>query len=138
MDTTVRFAVSLDQRLLDDFDRISDRQGYASRSEAVRDLIRDHLVHQDWDHKGVTMGTITIVYDHHTHDLTNKLMEIQHDYHELVVSTMHVHLDHDNCLEVLVVKGKGKRIRYLSDALISAKGVKHGKLTITSAGRDLV
>lgn len=138
MSETVRFAVSLDKVLLDKFDAMRAHQNYASRSEAVRDLIRDHLVEQGWDDKHQAMGTITLVYDHHVRDLTDKLTNIQHDHHEIVMSTMHVHLDHDNCLEVLVVKGKGKHIRSLADHLISAKGVKHGKLTITTAGKDIV
>lgn len=138
MPTVTRFAVSLEPDLLDKFDRLRQRQNYASRSEAVRDLIRDHLVEQGWDDKRHAMGTVTLVYDHHVRDLSDKLTSIQHDHHELILSTMHVHLDHDNCLEVLVVKGKGERIRSLADHLISTKGVKHGKLTITTAGKEIV
>ena len=138
MAKTVRFAVSLDSALLTSFERACKRQKYASRSEAIRDLIRDHLVEQGWDDKRAAMGTITLVYDHHVKDLTDKLTNIQHDHHESILSTMHVHLDHDNCLEVLVVKGKGAGIRNLADRLISTKGVKHGKLTITTAGKELV
>lgn len=137
MGETVRFAISLDSDLLENFEQTRIRQNYASRSEAIRDLIRDHLVEQDWDDRRHAMGTVTLVYDHHVRDLTDKLTNIQHDHHELVLSTMHVHLDHDNCLEVLVVKGKGSHIRSLADQLISAKGVKHGKLTITTAGKEL-
>ncbi len=137
MHKTVRFAVSLDQRLLDDFDRILVNTQYATRSEAVRDLIRDRLVGENWDAKQDTVGTITIVYDHHVHDLTEKLTSLQHDYHKLILSTMHVHLDHDHCIEVLVVKGKGKAVRTVADSLISTKGVKHGKLTMTTAGKEL-
>lgn len=137
MGETVRFAISLDSDLLETFEQTRTRQKYASRSEAIRDLIRDHLVEQDWDDKRHAMGTVTLVYDHHVRDLSEKLTNIQHDHHELVLSTMHVHLDHDNCLEVIVVKGKGQRIRSLADQLISAKGVKHGKLTITTAGKEL-
>lgn len=138
MPTVTRFAVSLEPDLLDKFDRLRQRQNYASRSEAVRDLIRDHLVEQGWDDKRHAMGTVTLVYDHHVRDLSDRLTSIQHDHHELILSTMHVHLDHDNCLEVLVVKGKGERIRSLADHLISTKGVKHGKLTITTAGKEIV
>lgn len=137
MKKTVRFAVSLDNHLLDDFDRILVSRKYATRSEAVRDLIRDHLVGEDWDAKKDTVGTITIVYDHHVHDLTEKLTDIQHDFHKLILSTMHVHLDHDHCIEVLVVKGKGHEIRTVADSLISTKGVKHGKLTMTTTGKEL-
>jgi CopG family nickel-responsive transcriptional regulator len=137
MNETVRFAVSLDQNLLKDFDRMRQRQGYENRSEAVRDLIRNHLVQQEWDDKEETMGTITLVFNHHKRNLTEKLTSTQHDYHHLVVSTMHVHLDHDNCLEILAVKGPGQKIRSLSDQLISTKGVKHGKLTLTTAGKEI-
>jgi len=137
MDKTVRFAVSLDNGLLRDFDRARNRQKYVSRSEAVRDLIRDHLVELDWDDKRDTMGTVTLVYNHHVRDLTDKLTSMQHEHHQLVLSTMHVHLDHDNCLEVLVVKGSGRQIRALADRLIGAKGVKHGKLTITTGGKEI-
>ena len=137
MKKTVRFAVSLDHHLLDDFDRVLVSKKYATRSEAVRDLIRDHLVGEDWDAKRETVGTITIVFDHHIRDLTEKLTSIQHDYHRLILSTMHVHLDHDHCLEVLVVKGKGSAVRTVADSLISTKGVKHGKLTMTTTGKEL-
>ena len=117
MKKTVRFAVSLDHHLLDDFDRVLVSKKYATRSEAVRDLIRDHLVGEDWDAKKDTVGTITIVYDHHVHDLTEKLTDIQHDFHRLILSTMHVHLDHDHCIEVLVVKGKGREVRTVANSL---------------------
>jgi len=137
MKKTVRFAVSLDHHLLDDFDRVLVNKKYATRSEAVRDLIRDHLVGEDWDAKRETVGTLTIVFDHHVRDLTEKLTSLQHDYHKLILSTLHVHLDHDHCLEVLVVKGKGREIRAVADSLISTKGVKHGKLTMTTTGKEL-
>lgn len=137
MKKTVRFAVSLDHHLLDDFDRVIVAKKYETRSEAIRDLIRDHLVAEDWDAKRATVGTITIVYDHHVRDLMDKLMDIQHAHHKLIRSTLHVHLDHDHCLEVLVVQGKGREIREIADTLISTKGVKHGKLTITTAGTEL-
>jgi CopG family nickel-responsive transcriptional regulator len=137
MKKLVRFGVSLDHHLLDDFDRLIQRRKYTNRSEALRDLIRDHLVGQEWDEDKETVGTITFVYDHHVRDLTRKLTDIQHRYQKLILSGMHVHLDHDHCLEVLVVKGKGSEIRKVADALISVKGVKHGKLTMTTTGKEL-
>jgi len=137
MKKLVRFGVSLDHHLLDDFDRVITRKNYTNRSEALRDLIRDNLVGQEWDENKVTIGTITIVYDHHVHDLTDKLTDIQHHYHRLVLSSLHVHLDHDHCLEVLVVRGKGAEIRKVADTLIGTKGVKHGKLTMTTTGQGL-
>lgn len=137
MKKLVRFGVSLDHHLLDDFDRLIARKNYATRSEALRDLIRDNLVGQEWDDNKDTVGTITLVYDHHVRDLTEKLTDIQHDYERLILSAMHVHLDHDHCLEVLAVRGKGRDIRQVADRLIATKGVKHGKLTMTTTGKGL-
>ena len=137
MKKLVRFGMSLDHHLLDDFDALIRRKKYTNRSEALRDLIRENLVGQEWDDNKDTVGTVTIVYDHHVHDLTRKLTDIQHRFQLLIVSGMHVHLDHDNCLEVLVVKGKGSDIKKVSDALVSTKGVKHGKLTMTTTGKGL-
>jgi CopG family nickel-responsive transcriptional regulator len=133
----VRFGVSLDRRLLDDFDRLIERRKYTNRSEAIRDLIRGDLVEQEWDQNKETIGTITFVYDHHVPDLSRKLTHIQHDFQGHIMAGMHVHLDHDHCLEVLVAKGKGAAIRKVADALLSVKGVKHGKLTMTTTGKGL-
>jgi CopG family nickel-responsive transcriptional regulator len=137
MDELVRFGVSLDRHLLEDFDRHIRRRRYTNRSEAIRDLIRDKLVGEEWDENKETVGTITFVYDHHVPDLTGTLTDIQHDYHGQILSGMHVHLDHNHCLEVLVVKGKGTEIKKVADALVSVKGVKHGKLTMTTTGKSL-
>lgn len=109
MKKLVRFGVSLDHQLLDDFDRLIARKGYTNRSEALRDVIRDNLVGQEWDDNHETVGTVTFVYDHHVRDLTHRLTALQHDYQHLIQSGMHVHLDHDHCLEVLVLRGKGSR-----------------------------
>lgn len=133
----VRFGVSLGDHLLKAFDRHIERRKYTNRSEAVRDLIRDNLVGEEWDHDRETVGTVTFVYDHHVPDLTRKLTHIQHDFQGHIMAGMHVHLDHDHCLEVLVVKGKGSAIRKVADALVSVKGVKHGKLTMTTTGKGL-
>ncbi len=137
MDELVRFGVSLDRKLLAEFDRHIRRKRYTNRSEALRDLIRDNLVGEEWDENKETVGTITFVYDHHVRDLTGKLTDIQHDYHGQILSGIHVHLDHNHCLEVLVVKGKGVEIKKVADALVSVKGVKHGKLTMTTTGKSL-
>lgn len=137
MDRLVRFGVSVDQRLLEEFDRHIQRRHYTNRSEAIRDLIRDSLVGQEWSEDKETVGTITFVYDHHVRDLTGKLTDIQHAYQGQILSGMHVHLDHDHCLEVLVVRGKGSQIKKVADALVSVKGVKHGKLTMTTTGKSL-
>ena len=134
----VRFGVSMDENLLQRFDTLISRKGYANRSEAMRDLIREHLVEEEWREKGREMiGTITIVYNHHTRGLSDTLIDLQHHFHNLVVSTMHLHLDEDNCLEVLVVKGKVDKIKSIADKLISTRGVKHGKLTMTTTGKEL-
>ena len=137
MDKLVRFGVSLSRRLLKAFDRHIAARKYTSRSEALRDLIRDNLVGEEWNEDKETVGTVTFVYDHHVRDLTNKLTNIQHDFQGLILSGLHVHLDHDHCLEVLVVKGRGSEITRAADALISVKGVKHGKLVMTTTGKEL-
>lgn len=137
MKKLVRFGISLDHHLLDNFDDLITRKGYTNRSEAIRDLIRDNLVEREWDANKETVGTITIVYDHHVPDLTEKLTTIQHDYQRLILSGMHVHLDHDHCLEVLAVRGKGAEIQKVADILIGTKGVKHGKLATTTTGKAL-
>jgi len=138
MAQVTRFGVSLDPELLRRFDRLIDDKGYANRSEAIRDLIREVLVRQEWEgEKNENVGTITMIYDHHSHDAGDKLADVQHDHHRAILSTMHIHLDHDNCLEVLAVKGSGRLLRQLADELISLKGVKHGKLVATTTGKHL-
>lgn len=137
MSHTTRFAVSLDSKLLDSFDRVIEEQGYNNRSEAVRDLIRDKLVTQNWDDKEETVGTITLIFNHHLYTLSDDLTSKQHEHHSLIISSMHLHLDHDNCLEIIAVKGKGNDIRKLANSLISMKGVKHGKLTLTTSGKEI-
>lgn len=137
MTKLTRFGVSLDQDLLAEFDGLIERRSYTNRSEAIRDLIRDSLVGQEWHENKDAVATITFVYDHHVPDLTRKLIHIQHDFQGHIMAGMHVHLDHDHCLEVLVAKGKGAAIRKVADALLSVKGVKHGKLTMTTTGKGL-
>lgn len=137
MTTAVRFAVSLDPGLLAQFDALRGKRHYNNRSEAIRDLIRNELVADDWDGKAAALGTITLVYDHHAPALQECLTDIQHAHHALVLSAMHLHLDHDYCLEVIAVKGPGAELRELADRLISIKGVKHGKLTATALGNEL-
>ncbi|HZT33661.1 MAG TPA: nickel-responsive transcriptional regulator NikR [Bryobacteraceae bacterium] len=133
-----RIGVAIDSDLLDQFDRLIARRGYTNRSEAFRDLIRDELVEKTWESPGSNVvGTVTLVYDHHVRMLNEKLTDMQHEHHRSILSTLHVHLDHDNCLEVLVVRGKAGDVQKIADALISTKGVKHGRLTITTSGADL-
>jgi CopG family nickel-responsive transcriptional regulator len=133
----VRFGVSLDQALLREFDRFIAGKQYATRSEAIRDIIRDNLVGQQWSDNEETVGTITIVYDHHVRALCDKLTATQHRFQPLIQSGMHIHLDHNHCLEVLVVRGKGREIKKVADLLIGIKGVKHGKFTMTTTGKGL-
>ena len=133
-----RIGVAIDSELLEKFDKLIEGRGYTNRSEAFRDLIRDELIQKKWENLDqLVMGTVTLVYDHHVRMLSEKLTNIQHDFHHNILSTLHVHLDHDNCLEVLVVKGKAKDVQKVADALISTKGVKHGRLTLTTSGADL-
>lgn len=129
-----RFGISIDARLLEQFDALIERKGYSNRSEAIRDLIRGALVDQQWgEDKRETVATVTLVYDHHTRDLSDKLTEHQHSHHDAIVSALHVHLDAHNCLEVVVVRGTAADVRRLADELIGTKGVKHGKLVLTTA-----
>lgn len=133
-----RFSVSLPPMLLEQLDEMTREKGYVNRSQAIADMIRAHLVeHRQKDAKGEIAGTITLVYDHHKQHVQETLTDIQHDHHEVIVSTIHVHLDHHNCLEVLVVRGQAGLIKKIADELIAAKGVKHGKLTVTTTGKDL-
>jgi CopG family nickel-responsive transcriptional regulator len=133
-----RIGVAIDTGLLERFDRLIAGRGYTNRSEAFRDMIREELVEQSWESpENQVVGTVTLVYDHHVRLLGEKLTGIQHEYHHSVLSTLHVHLDHDLCLEVVVIRGKAGAVRSLADALISAKGVKHGRLTLTTAGAEL-
>jgi len=138
MSDLVRFSVSMDSRLLERFDRLIAEKGYQSRSEALRDLIRDHLVEEEWASADAeVVGVVSILYDHHTRGLDETLTAVQHDYHETVVSAIHVHLDHHNCFEALVVKGRAEDIRRMADRLGSLRGVKHARVTVSSSGRDL-
>jgi len=138
MSDLARVGVAIDSLLLQQFDELIGQRGYTNRSEAFRDLIRDELVRKSWESPDAdVVGTVTLVYNHHVRMLNEKLTGMQHDHHENILSTMHVHLDHDNCLEVIVVKGKAKNVQHIADGLISTKGVKHGHLTITTTGAGL-
>ncbi len=139
MGKTIRFGVSLDSDLLEKFDALCEEKSYQTRSEAIRDLIRKMLVEQEWENaKGEAAGTLTMVYDHHQSGLSQKLVEIQHDAHEVILSTLHCHLDHHNCLEVLVLQGSVEKIKSLGQQLISTKGVKHGHLGMTTTGKGII
>src|SRR5580658_2182764 len=138
MSNLARIGVAIDSLLLKRFDQLIAQRGYTNRSEAFRDLIRDELVQKSWESPDAdVVGTVTLVYNHHVRMLNEKLTGMQHDHHKNILSTMHVHLDRDNCLEVIVVKGKARSVQHIADGLISTKGVKHGSLTITTTGAGL-
>lgn len=138
-ESAVRFSISLPAKLAKQLDQMTREKSYNNRSLALADMIRAQLVeHQQRVGDTEIAGTITLVYDHHKQHVQATLTDIQHDHHEVIVSTLHVHLDHHNCLEVLVVRGKARLVRRIADELIAAKGVKHGRLTVTTTGKDLV
>lgn len=139
MGEVVRFGISADSRLLERFDALIADKGYVNRSEAVRDLIRNALVEHQWEvGEEEAVGTVTLVYDHHTSDLADRLTEHQHTHHEEIVSTLHIHLDAHNCLEVVVLRGKAREIGHLASVLIGTKGVKHGQFVASTTGEDVV
>ena len=129
-----RFGVSIEESLLADFDRLIERKGFANRSEALRALIRNLLLDTrvQEDAQAEVIGTLTLVYDHHAGDLSARLTELEHRFHHAVVSTLHVHFDERNCLEVLVVRGRNSEVRKIADSLIGTRGVHHGRLVIGS------
>lgn len=133
----VRFSVSIDQELVEAFDSLVEAQGYANRSEAIRDAMRSRLVRQEWEKGDEVAGVITLLYDHHRHGVSEALTEIQHHALAEVISATHVHVDEDNCLEFVAVRGEARAIEKLADRMISLKGVKHGALTATSTGKKL-
>jgi len=129
-----RFGVSIEPDLLKKFDKIIKKEGYNNRSEKIRDMIRKNLISQDaTDSNSQSIGTLTMIYDHHTGNLNNRLLELQHDHHSEILSTTHIHVDHNNCLEVLVLKGKTRNIKKLADNIKALKGIKHGELVITKS-----
>ncbi|MBU2541657.1 MAG: nickel-responsive transcriptional regulator NikR [Candidatus Omnitrophica bacterium] len=137
MKKLVRFGIAMEEPLLLDFDKEIKRKGYTNRSEAIRDLIRQELIKQEWQGGKEIAGAITLIYDHHKRELINKLTDIQHDFQKLIISTQHIHLDHDNCLEIIAVKGSPREAQELADTLKSVKGVKHGTLSMSSAGKGI-
>jgi len=132
-----RFSISLDEKLLEQFDNYIRPRGYSNRSEAVRDLIRKVLVNEEWAQDSEVVGVVSIVYNHHQPQLQEKMTEIQHAYHHAITSSTHVHMDHDNCLEVTIVKGRASQVQALAEQMISLRGVKDGNLSMTSTGGGL-
>lgn len=132
MEKLIRFGVSMPAPLLEQFDKIIAQKGYTNRSEAIRDMVRDAIVDYEWVKGKHVVGTITLVYNHHKKGVMEKLTALQHTHHDSIMSSTHIHLDHENCLEVIVVQGKSSTIKEVADSVIALKGVKHGKLVITS------
>lgn len=137
MAEVTRTGVSIEPELLDKFDRFIAKRGYKIRSEALRDLIRESLITEDIEQNRPVVTTLSMIHDHHRHDLSNKLNQLQHHSHENVTAATHVHLDHDNCLEVVIMEGRSGDVKHLADHMLSMRGVKHGKLVITSTGQGL-
>lgn len=136
-----RFSISTEDDLLQSFDQLIARQGYGNRSEAFRDLMRDALIKskiEDSPQTGEVLGTLTLVYDHHASDLSDKMNEVQHRYYNLVVSVLHVHVNHDDCMEVIVLRGEIGQVRSVSESLLTLRGVKHGKLFVTLPAQQIV
>lgn len=138
MTTTLkRFSVSIESDLLDRFLKMAKRRGWENRSEALRHVMRDALVREEWQGDEEIVGTVTIVYDHHKRELMDHLTKIQHGHHNVVLVATHVHLDHDNCLEMIAVRGTASQVQEVADSLIGTRGVKHGKLSATTTGKKL-
>ena len=137
MGKLARFGVSLDEELLGPFDELCRQKGYSTRSEAIRDLLRGALAQAAFGSGRSLGGILTLLFDHHKHDLSRRLTSLQHAAHDLILTTMHVHLDHSNCLEVLILKGDNERVRELSQKLISCRGVKYGVFNPVPEGEDL-
>jgi CopG family nickel-responsive transcriptional regulator len=137
MGKLVRFGVSLDQNLIEKFDKHITQKNYRNRSEAIRDLIRQELVQKEWYSGRKVAGAVTIIYDHHRRELVNKVIHIQHHFEKLIIASQHVHLDHNNCLEIIAVKGNPQAAEKLVNRFQALKGIKHVTLSSTSTGRDL-
>ncbi|MCX8092907.1 MAG: nickel-responsive transcriptional regulator NikR [Candidatus Goldbacteria bacterium] len=137
MSKLIRFGVSLDKDLLQKFDNYIKINNYTTRSKAISDLISDVFVQQEWKKNKKSAGAIVLVYDHHKRELVNKLIDIQHDFHKIIISSQHVHLDHNNCLEVILTKGKTVEIQKLASLLKSTKGVKYSSLLAATTGKEL-
>ena len=137
MSELIRFGVSLEKELLQKFDKHIKKENYANRSNAIADLIRDNLIRQEWAEDKEVAGAVIMVFDHHQRDLVNNLTNIQHDYHKYIISSQHIHLDHDNCFEIVVVKGKPNKLEELANKLKAAKGVKHTSLSLATTGKEV-
>lgn len=131
--SVVRFGVSLEQELLEALDKYVGDNHFTNRSQAIRHLIANNQVEQQWQNDSLVAGSITLVYDHHKRDILKNLTNIQHDYHDTILSSLHFHLDHENCMEIIAVRGHAEQLRMLAERLIAIKGIQHGKLSMTKA-----
>jgi len=132
-----RASISLPESLLEKFDQLIEEKGYANRSEALRDLIRDLLIEEEWNEDAEVAATVTLVYDHHTTGVLDKLTDIEHENLENIISTMHIHIDKENCLEVICLRGKASVVKSIGDKIISVKGVKYGKIVKATTGKNI-
>jgi CopG family transcriptional regulator, nickel-responsive regulator len=129
--SVVRFGVSLEQELLDDLDEFVKNNRFTNRSQAIRQLIADYATRSKWECNNNVVGSITLIYNHHKRELLQHLNDVQHDYHSVILASQHFHLNHDNCMEIIAVKGEAVRLTELADRLIALKGIQHGKLTMS-------
>ena len=137
MSELFRFGISLEKELLNKFDRLIREKNYTNRSEAFRDLIRQELVKKEWQEGKEVAGAITLIYNHRKRELLNKVTDIQHHFQRVIISTQHIHLDHNNCLEVVAVKGSSREVQRLADTLKSIKGITHGTLSMSTTGKEI-
>lgn len=136
MSKIYRFGISLEKTLIDAFDKHIERQSYSNRSEAIRDLIREELVRKKWVEGGIVAGVIVMTYNHHKREVVGRILDIQHDFQKLVISTQHIHISHQNCLEIIATRGKACKIEELASRLKALMGVKHVSVSISSASDD--
>ncbi len=137
MPEVFRFGISLPKDLIDKFDKLIKGKNYTNRSKAFGDLIRQELIKREWREGKEIAGAITLIYDHHKRELLNKITDVQHDFQKVIISTQHIHLDHNNCLEIVAIKGNPKEAQRLTDTLKSIKGVKHATLSMSSTGKGI-
>jgi CopG family nickel-responsive transcriptional regulator len=137
MSELIRFGVSLPRDLLENFDRRIREKKYTNRSEALRDLIREDLVRREWQANKAIAGAVILIYDHHKRELLDKIVDIQHDFQSIIISTQHVHLDHHNCLEIIALRGTSVQARRLTDMLRALKGIKHATLSMSTTGKEI-
>lgn len=137
MTKIIRFGVSMEEKLLKEFDGFLAKEGYRNRSEAIRGIIRERFVEEEWEKGETVAGCIMMVYDHHKRELVRKITDVQHNFHHCIISTQHVHMDHDNCLEIIVLKGKVENIKNLHNSLKSLKGIKYISISKATTGKQI-